>query len=103
MFYSPGDEMEGSSGEYDDDDCDDELIPGRVKWERFHDLLSRCPNLEVSLFFSTQPLARQTFSPRASVSPSTIMTSTTNAEATRTRILRQSSPGSWATGTICPR
>ena len=23
MFYSPSDEMEGSSGEYDDDDCDD--------------------------------------------------------------------------------
>ena len=55
MFYLPGDEMEGSYGEYEDDDFDDELIPGRVKWERFHDLLSRCPNLEVSRFFSTQP------------------------------------------------
>jgi hypothetical protein len=65
MFYSPADEMEGSHGEYEDDDCDDELIPGRVKWERFHDLLSRCPNLEVSLLFSTQPLTRQTFPPES--------------------------------------
>ncbi|KIM41207.1 hypothetical protein M413DRAFT_144468 [Hebeloma cylindrosporum] len=46
MFYSPADEMEGSYGEYEDEDGDEELLPGRVKWERLHDLLSRCPNLK---------------------------------------------------------
>ena len=61
MFYSPADEMEGSYGEYEDDDCDEEFIPGRVKWERFHDLLSHCPNLEVSRIFSTQPLTDKIF------------------------------------------
>ena len=57
MFYSPADQVEGSYDECEDDDSDEELIPGRVKWERFHDLLSRCPNLEVSWLFSTQSLA----------------------------------------------
>ena len=64
MFYSPADEMEGSYDEYEDDDDDDEeLIAGRVKWERFHDLLSRCPNIEVSSLFSNQSVTQQTFSP----------------------------------------
>ncbi|KDR66411.1 hypothetical protein GALMADRAFT_80837 [Galerina marginata CBS 339.88] len=45
IYYSPDDEFEGARG-FDDDDDNEDLIPGRVKIERLQDLLSRCSNLE---------------------------------------------------------
>lgn len=51
MKYDPLDLDEGVAGIHlndDDDDDDDSLIPPRVRVERLHDLLRRCPNLEAS-------------------------------------------------------
>ncbi|KAJ3501428.1 hypothetical protein NLJ89_g9345 [Agrocybe chaxingu] len=47
MIHSPLNEDEGAEGLNNiDDDDEEELLPGRVRIERLHDLLSRCPNLE---------------------------------------------------------